>query len=89
MCFCGVIVIGYLGFSNGYEYDEYLNGTEVSFQDSVFGVSAAAYNPLLVGLTIVRGAGAQGAGTILSLSLSYRWIVIYFGLPSLLIVYFT
>lgn len=57
----GLIFLGILGMSNGYEYDEYLNGTEeVLAQHSVFGVSAK-YNPLTVGLTVIHGAGAQGA----------------------------
>ena len=60
LVFWGLI---FVGMSNGYEYDEYFNGTEEVFvQDSVFGVSAK-YNPLTVALTVIRGAGAQGAGT--------------------------
>lgn len=44
----------------------------MSFLDSVHGVSAAAVplNALMVGLTLVQGAAAKGAGTNLSFSLS-------------------
>lgn len=57
-----VLVIGILGSCcNGYEYDEFLNKTEVLYQDFAFGSSAAAYSPLTVGLTIIQGAGSRGA----------------------------
>lgn len=63
-----VLVIGILGSCcNAYEYDEYLNKTEVSFQDFAFGGSAAAYSPLTVGLTIIQGAASRGAGILYSL----------------------
>uniref|UniRef100_A0A175YEL8 Pectin acetylesterase n=1 Tax=Daucus carota subsp. sativus TaxID=79200 RepID=A0A175YEL8_DAUCS len=57
----GLVFVGVLGVSKGYEYDEYLNGTEEVFaQDSGFGVSAKN-NPLTVGLTVIHGAAAQRA----------------------------
>ena len=62
----GLVFVGVLGVSKGYEYDEYLNGTEEVFaQDSGFGVSAKN-NPLTVGLTVIHGAAAQRAGTLSS-----------------------
>lgn len=62
-------IIGILGSycCYGYEYDEFLNKTEVLYKDSIFGVSAATYSPLTVGLTIIQGAGSRGAGIILFL----------------------
>ena len=48
---------------------EYLNLTELPFE-SFHGVSAvSAYNPVIVGLTLIQGAADKGAGA-LSLSLS-------------------
>lgn len=50
----GKLVNGFLNF----------NGTELSDIESYeFGVSKATYNPVMVGLTLIQGAGAKGAGT--------------------------
>ncbi|KAA8536682.1 hypothetical protein F0562_029160 [Nyssa sinensis] len=57
-----LIVVG-LVFSkwvDGFEYD-YFNTTELPFLESLYGVSTASSNPLLVGLTLIQGAAAQGA----------------------------
>ena len=41
-----------------------LNETEISLLEG-YGVSKAGYNPLMVGLTLIQGANAKGAGTLL------------------------
>ena len=46
-----------------------LNVTELSFSDS-YGVSAAA-SPMMVGLTLIQGAAAKGAGIFFTLFFTY------------------
>lgn len=43
-----------------------LNVTEVSFSDSYGVSSATTTTPILVGLTLIQGADAKGAGTLFS-----------------------
>ena len=78
------IGFGVLGkWATGYEFDEtefHFNTTEViSLLEASSSFAAAADNPVLVGLTLIPGAAAKGAGTLsLSLSLSiYIYIYIY------------
>lgn len=69
----GLWVIFVLGvFSKCIVGFEHFNLTELRFE-SLYGVSAAsaASNPLVVDLTLIQGAAAQGAGTFfLSLKLA-------------------
>lgn len=74
MGFWSVIFVGFFlskWVVKSFEFDEFFdNRTEVSFVESmsllesVYGVSAAAAPPnaLMVGLTLVQGAAAKGAG---------------------------
>ena len=60
----GVAILASLGkWANGFvEFS--LNETELSFVEEGYGVSKAFANPLLVGLTLIQGANAKGAGTL-------------------------
>lgn len=48
----------------------YHNETMMSLMEG-YGVSKAGYNPLMVGLTLIHGASAKGAGTIFFFPSSY------------------
>lgn len=49
-----------------------LNETEISLMEG-FGVSKAGYNPLMVGLTLIHGAGAKGAVCLDGTLPGYHW----------------
>ena len=75
----GVVVV--TGLVLGTEANEYLefNVTELDRIEELeygFSKSSSNFNPLMVGLTLIRGAGAKGAGTI-SLSLCFTSIHIH------------
>lgn len=62
MWFLGVIFM-LSKLVDSYEFEEFFyNKTEGAFLESVYGASAAAPPPLMIGLTIIRGAAARGAG---------------------------
>ncbi|GMP63625.1 hypothetical protein CsSME_00025242 [Camellia sinensis var. sinensis] len=85
----GLWVLFVVGFvSKCVDGFEYFNLTELRFE-SFYGVSASdGNNPLTVGLTLIQGAAAKGAGT-LSLSLSlYIYIYICFLFPKMIFFFF-
>lgn len=62
LVFVGFFVVSKL--VDSYEFEEFFfNKTEGVFLESVYGASAAGGpTPLMVGLTLIHGAGARGAG---------------------------
>lgn len=73
----GVIVIGFvlsIWGVKGHEFDEFFsNKSKVTFLESIYGASAASVPPnaLMVGLTLVQGAAAKGAGNFSFLQLAF------------------
>lgn len=62
MWFLGVFFV-FTKLVDCYEFEEFFyNKTEGAFLESVYGASAAAPPPLMIGLTIIHGAAARGAG---------------------------
>lgn len=57
-----VVVLVLTKLANGFEEHSF-NETELSWLES-YGESKAALTGLMVGLTLIPGAGAKGAGTL-------------------------